>query len=119
MYIYIYIYIEKYRIYSYFLSYIYLKKNSKYELSKFQLTKMVQRMPHLKVLTLIASLKIKTLGFLPKLIEACPSLRKLYILPLSLNNPKQYDRLMNEIENYNTKYPNQNLKVYLYNQYLE
>jgi len=91
----------------------------KYELSKFQLTKMVQRMPRLKVLTLIASLKIKTLGFLPKLIEACPSLRKLYILPLSLNNTKQYDRLMNEIENYNTKYPDQNLKVYLYNQYLE
>lgn len=91
----------------------------KYELSIFQLTKMVRKMPRLKVLNLIASVKIGSLRFLPKLIEACPSLEKLYILPLSLSNPKKYDNLRQEIEGYNTAHPNQKLGVYLYNEFLE
>ncbi|ORX59234.1 hypothetical protein BCR36DRAFT_408739 [Piromyces finnis] len=86
----------------------------KYEISRFQLTKAVKKMPHLKILTLIASVKIGSLGFLPKLIEAAPSLEKLYILPLSLSSSVKYENLRKEIGNYNINNPNQKLKVYLY-----
>ncbi|OUM58358.1 hypothetical protein PIROE2DRAFT_16384 [Piromyces sp. E2] len=87
----------------------------KYELSIFQLTRAVKKIPHLKVLTLIASVKIGSLRFLPKLIEASPSLEKLYILPLSLSSSLKYENLRNEIKNYNINNPEQKLKVYLYN----
>jgi len=86
-----------------------------YEINVFQLIKGIKGLHHLKVLSLIASVKIGSLSFfLPKLMEACPTLEKLYILPLSLSKKKRDDELLEEIKNYNRLHPDQKLKVFFY-----
>jgi len=86
-----------------------------YELNIFHLFKGIKNLPHLKVLSLIASVKIGSLKFfIPKLLEACPTLEKLYILPLSLSKKKKDDELIEEIKAYNSLNLYKNLIVFIF-----